>query len=55
MDPTSRLHPSIRTNSINLKGRDTINGGSIIIPMESKTLATTISMTRNGMYMRNPI
>jgi len=49
MEPTSRFHPSTRTNNINLKGSDMNIGGSIIIPAERSMLATTISITRNGM------
>jgi len=33
---------------MSLKGKDTIIGGSIIIPIESRTLATTMSMIKNG-------
>ncbi len=54
-EPTSRFHPSAKTNSINLNGNDIMIGGSIIIPIESKTLATTMSMIRNGTYSKSPI
>jgi hypothetical protein len=48
-------HPSMRTKSINLKGREIIIGDSIIIPIDIKTAATTRSMTRNGTNNKNPI
>ena len=32
-----------------------MTGGTIIIPIDIKVLATTMSMTINGMYKRNPI
>jgi hypothetical protein len=48
-DLTSRYHPSTRTNRSSLKGSETIMGGNIIIPIDIKTDATTISITRNGM------
>ena len=41
--------PSISTNSISLKGSETISGDSIIIPIAINTLATIRSITRNGM------
>ena len=41
--------PSISTNSISLKGSETISGDSIIIPIAINTLATIGSITRNGM------
>jgi hypothetical protein len=47
-DPTIRCHPSASTKIISLKGRDTIIGGSIIIPMDKRTLATTMSIIKNG-------
>ncbi len=50
-----RFHPSTRTNSINLNGRDIMTGGSIIIPMLNSTLATTMSMIRKGTNNTNPI
>jgi hypothetical protein len=38
-----------------LKGRDIIMGGSIIIPIDINVLETTISITRNGRYIKKPI
>ena len=37
------------TKSTSLKGRDTIIGGSIIMPMANRTLETTMSTTMKGM------
>ena len=54
-DPTIKYHPSTSTNSSSLKGREIIIGGSIIMPIESNTQATTISRIKNGTYIRNPI
>ena len=34
---------------------DIVVGGSIIIPMDIRVEATTISMTMNGMYIKNPM
>jgi hypothetical protein len=55
MDPAIKCQPSARTNNINLKGRDIITGGSIIIPMERRMLEITTSRIRNGTYNKNPI
>jgi len=38
-----------------LKGKPIIIGGSIIIPMDSRMLATTISIMKKGKNSRNPI
>ena len=38
-----------------LNGRDNTLGGNIIIPMEIKTEAITISMIKKGTYIKNPI
>ena len=46
---TSSVQPSASTNSMSLKGNETSTGESIIIPIDIKTLATTMSMIRNGM------
>ena len=43
-----RYQPSARTKIMSLKGSDTMMGGSIIMPMERSTLATTMSMIRKG-------
>jgi hypothetical protein len=48
IDPTSRFQPSTSTNNISLKGNETMKGGSIIIPMDRRTLATTMSMIKKG-------
>ena len=55
MDPAIRCQPSTRTKSMSLKGKDIIIGGSIIIPILSRTLATTMSMIKKGTYNTNPI
>ena len=41
--PITKLQPSTSTNNIILKGKDTIMGESIIIPMAINTEATTKS------------
>ena len=46
--PTTSRQPSTRTNSISLKGSEIITGGSISMPIEIVTLATTMSRIRNG-------
>ena len=38
-----------------LNGKEIVVGGSIIIPIDISTDATTISITINGIYIRNPI
>ena len=48
-DPTVKYHPSTMTNSISLKGREIKTGGNIIIPIDNKILATTISKIKNGL------
>ena len=55
MTPIISCHPSTSTNNKTLNGSDIIAGGSIIIPIAIKVLATTISMTINGRYMKKPI
>ena len=45
---TIRCHPSTSTNRRILNGSDTVTGGSIIIPIDSKVLDTTMSMMMNG-------
>jgi hypothetical protein len=47
-EPMMRLQPSTNTKSMSLKGIEMIMGESIIIPIDIKTLATTKSMTTNG-------
>jgi len=48
-EPTRRYQPSTRTKSRSLNGREMSTGGSIIMPMERRTLATTMSRIRKGM------
>ena len=40
---------------INLNGKAIIDGGKNIIPIETNTDDTTISITRNGRYTTKPI
>src|SRR5512135_1663871 len=54
-EPATRRQPSTSTKKISLNGRLTTTGGSIIMPMLMRTLATTRSMTRNGTNSRKPI
>lgn len=54
-EPISKFQPSASTNSINLKGNATSTGDNIIMPSDISTLATTISITRNGMKIMKPI
>ncbi len=51
----STFHPSTSTKSISLNGNEMSTGGSITMPIEVKTDATTMSSTRNGTYTRKPI
>lgn len=48
-DPITRPHPSTSTNSKILKGSEIMTGGSIIIPIDINTEATTMSTTMKGM------
>ena len=50
-----RSHPSATTKSRILNGIDIVVGGSIIIPIDIRVDATTISMIRNGIYIKNPM
>ena len=43
-----RYQPSTSTKKISLKGRDTITGGTIIMPIDIRIEATTMSMMTNG-------
>ncbi len=54
-EPISRFQPSASTNSISLNGNATNTGDNIIMPSDINTLATTMSITRNGMKIMNPI
>lgn len=47
-------HPFTVTNNNNLNGSEIIAGGSIIIPMDINVLETTISISKNGIYNKNP-
>ncbi|CSI47826.1 Uncharacterised protein [Vibrio cholerae] len=50
-----RFQPSTNTNNINLNGKETIMGESIIIPMAMSTEATTKSMIKKGKNSIKPI
>src|SRR5690606_34185325 len=54
-EPISSAHPSTRTNSSSLKGKDTSIGLIIIMPRLISTLETTRSITRNGRNSMKPI
>jgi hypothetical protein len=45
---TVKFQPSTSKNIKILNGSEMMTGGIIIIPIESKMLATTMSMTMNG-------
>jgi len=45
---TTRCHPSASTKSNILKGSEIRTGGSIIMPMDNRMVAITMSITRNG-------
>jgi hypothetical protein len=47
-EPTIKYHPSANTKSSNLNGKLIITGGTIIIPIDKSTLATTISSIKKG-------
>ena len=49
IDPTTRYHPSAKTNRISLNGSEMTIGGNSIMPIDIRTLATTISTIKNGM------
>src|SRR2546430_16594927 len=51
----TRPQPLTSTNSSILNGSDTVTGGSIIMPSDISDADTTMSMTRNGMKMTNPM
>jgi hypothetical protein len=46
--PTTRCQPSRRTNRISLNGKEIIAGGTMSMPIETVTAATTRSTIRNG-------
>ena len=55
MDLISRYQPSTKTNNRILNGSEIMIGGSIIMPIDINTEATTISIAKNGMKIRNEI
>ena len=54
-EPTNKFQPSASTKSISLNGKETSTGESIIMPSDISTLATTISITKKGIKIMNPI
>ena len=50
-----RPQPSTSTSSSSLNGRETVTGGSIIMPIDMSAADTTRSMTRNGTKMTKPM
>src|SRR5699024_68954 len=50
-----KYQPSTKTNSKILNGNEIITGGSIIIPIDIKTLATAISIIKKGIKIIKPI
>ena len=53
--PIRRFQPSISTKNRIFTGREITEGGSIIMPIDIVSVATIMSMTRNGNTIRNPI
>src|SRR5262252_5642493 len=51
----TRLQPSTSTNKTSSNGSDTTTDGSIIMPIDISTEATTRSITRKGRNSRNSI
>ena len=54
-DPATKCQPSTRTKKISLNGSEMTTGGSIIMPIDISTDATTMSMITNGRNSRKPI
>ena len=54
-EPEIKYHPSTNTKKTILKGREIITGGNIIIPIDIKIEAVTISMIRKGRNNIKPI
>src|SRR5262245_20243802 len=52
---TSKSQPSIMMKSRSLNGIDTVVGESMCMPRARRMLEMTMSITRNGKKMRNPI
>jgi len=50
-----RFQPSTKTKRISLKGVEIMTGGNMIIPMDMRIEATTISMMMKGMKSNIPI
>ena len=48
-------HPSTKTNNNNLNGSEISIGDSIIMPKDMRIDAITISITRKGKNIKNPI
>ena len=55
MDLTTIVQPSTATKSANLNGIETTAGGNIIIPVETSTQETSMSITRKGSKIWKPI
>ena len=53
--PISRFQPSMSTKNSTLNGREMTVGGSIIMPIDMVSVATIMSITRNGSTIRKPI
>jgi hypothetical protein len=54
-EPTIRYQPSTITKSNSLSGIETTTGGSCIMPIESSTDETAMSITRKGKKSTKPI
>jgi hypothetical protein len=54
-EPATGVQSSTRTKKISLNGSDTTTGGSIIMPIDVSTEATTRSMIRNNRNSKKPI
>ena len=54
-DPMVIAQPSTSTNNSSLKGNDISMGDNIIIPSDINIEAMTISITRKGRKIKNPI
>jgi hypothetical protein len=50
-----KCQPSTMTNNISFSGNEITTGGRVIILIDVKTEETTMSRTKNGSAMRNPI
>src|SRR6516162_3983712 len=54
-EPITKVQPLTSTNSASFNGRETLIGDSSIIPSDIITAATTMSITKNGRKIINPI